>query len=85
MGNDKVGQIIEEFKKYDSSRTVVAIWNKKDLYVIIAKHNPDKNAVEMDPFYVYADGKGIDGITYVDNQELLTQVMKPEYLIYERK
>lgn len=84
MGNDMVGQVIDKFKEFRPAKTVMKIWNKKDLYVILGVKDPSQWETEMDPYYVYSNGK-IDGVSYLDNAEVLDKVMKPEYLIYHDK
>lgn len=84
MGNDLVGQAIEAMKKFRPNKTVMKIWNKKDLCVILAVKNPETWQEEMDPYYVYAKGK-VDGISFIDNEAVLTKVMKPEYIAYKNK
>ena len=88
MGNEKVGQIIDAFKDYDPKLYVIAIWKineKNGSYLVVAKHTPSKEAVEMDPFYIYNSELGIDGVTYVDNRDAFQKIMKPGNLIYEIK
>ena len=84
MGNDLVGQIIEAFKKDSPELTVIKIWNKKKLNVVIAVHNPENWREEMDPYYAYVDGL-IDGLTVMDNLPVLEKVMVDSNLIYVRK
>lgn len=84
MGNDMVGQIIEGFKSFRPDKTVVKIWNKNKLYVILGAKDPTKWEYEMDPYYIYTDGK-FNGISYLDNEEVLSKVLKPQYLIYTKK
>lgn len=84
MGNDMVGQIIEEFKKLRPNRTIMKIWNKQKLYVILAVKDPSKWEYEMDPYYTYIEGQ-FAGISYLDNSDTLGKVLKDQYLIYLRK
>lgn len=84
MGNDLVGQIFDKFKSFRPGKTIIKIWNKKDLSIILAVKNPKEWEMEMDPYYVYSKGK-IDGISYIDNESLVSKVTKPEFLIYKDK
>jgi hypothetical protein len=84
MGNDLVGQIFDKFKSFRSDKTIIKIWNKKDLSIILAVKNPKEWEMEMDPYYVYSKGK-IDGISYIDNESLVSKITKPEFLIYKDK
>lgn len=84
MGNDMVGKIVDAFEKFNPELYVIAIWNMRDVYLVVAKHTPNKNDIEMDPFYIYSGGK-IDGITYTDNKKIFDKLMKPDNLIYERR
>lgn len=84
MGNDLVGQSVEAMKKFRPNKTVMKIWNKKDLCIILAVTDPANWEMEMDPYYVYANGK-VDGVSYIDNVNVLSKVMKPEYLVYTNK
>ena len=84
MGNDLVGQAIDAMKKFRPNKTVIKIWNKGKLCVILAVKNPDSWEEEMDPYYVYGDGK-VDGISYLDNADILDKIVKKEYLVYTNK
>lgn len=84
MGNDLVGQAVEAMKKFRPNKTVMKIWNQKDLCVILAAKNPSEYEMEMDPYYIYAKGK-VDGVSFIDNEAVLSKVMKPENLIYTNK
>lgn len=84
MGNDTVGKVIDAMEKFRPNKTVMKIWNKKNLSVILAVKNPKEWQMEMDPYYIYSDGK-VDGISFIDNESILSKVMKPEYLIYHDK
>lgn len=83
MGNNLVGVIIESMKKVKPELTVMKIWNKNKLSIILAVHNPNKWETEMDPYYAYVDGN-IDGLTLTDNFEVVNKVLKNEYLIYDK-
>lgn len=84
MGNDMVGQVIEAFKKVRPERTVMKIWNYQKAYIILGVKDPDQWEYEMDPYYMYIDGK-ISGISYLDNAELLIKALKANNLIYVNK
>lgn len=84
MGNDLVGQIFDAFQKFRPGKTIIKIWNKGDLSIILAVKDPKEWEMEMDPYYVYSKGK-IDGISYIDNADLVSRVAKPNFLIYHDK
>lgn len=84
MGNDLVGQAIEAMKKYRPEKTVVKIWNKGKSCLILAAKNPKEYQMEMDPYYIYAEG-AISGISYIDNANKLKKIMMPEYLAFTKK
>ena len=83
---DIVNEIKDAFKKYNPDLYVIAIFNfVGGSYFVIAKHTPDKDTAEDDPFYAYANGK-IEGITVTDSPERMASFQKtisPENLIYE--
>ena len=81
MGNNLVGQVNDAMEKYRPDKTVIKIWNKGKLCVILAAKNPAEWEMEMDPYYIYADGK-VSGISYIDNGDVMKKVLKPENLIY---
>lgn len=84
MGNDLVGQAIEAMKKYRPEKTVIKIWNKGKSCLILATKNPKEYQMEMDPYYIFAEG-AISGISYLDNAAKLKKIMKPEYIAYQNK
>lgn len=84
MGNDLVGQAIDVMKKYRPEKTVIKIWNKGKSCLILAAKNPKEYQMEMDPYYVFAEG-AISGISYLDNADKLKKIMKPECLAYVNK
>ena len=84
MGNDLVGKVVDAMKQFRPDKTVMKIWNKKDLCVILAVKDKSKWVEEMDPYYVYANGK-VDGISYLDAEPVLSRVMRPEFLIFVNK
>ena len=84
MGKDIVGQIIEAFKEKKPELYVIAIWEYNGQNLIVAKHTPDKDAREMDPFYTYAKDE-IIGVAIQDKFHLVSKIMTNENLIYERQ
>lgn len=84
MGKDIVGQIIEAFKEKKPELYVIAIWEYNGQNLIVAKHTPDKDAREMDPFYTYAKDE-IIGVAIQDKFPLISKIMTNENLIYERQ
>lgn len=84
MGNDMVGQIIDEFNKTRPEKTVIKIWNNGKLYVILAARDPQNYKMEMDPYYMYTEGK-LFGVSYIDNADTMEKVVRPENLIYMKK
>ena len=81
MGNDLVGQIFDKFKSFRPDKTIMKIWSKKDMAIILAVKKPSEWQMEMDPYYIYSKGK-LDGISYLDNANVITRITKPENLIY---
>ena len=84
MGNDLVGKVIDKMKEFRPNKTVMKIWNQNKLCVILAVKNPAEWQMEMDPYYVYIDGK-VDGVSFIDNEGVLSRVMKPRNMIYHNK
>lgn len=84
MGNDLVGQVFDAFKDYRPNKTIMKIWNKGKICLILAVKDPDEWQMEMDPYYLFADGK-VSGVSYIDNATKLKRISKPEYLIYHDK
>lgn len=84
MGNDLVGQAIEAMKKYRPEKTVIKIWIKNKVAILLAAKEPSQYEYEMDPYYIFVDGH-VDGISYLDNGTKLKRIMKPEYLAYQKK
>ena len=91
MGNDLVGKVFDVFKEYRPSKTIMKIWNKDKVCIfydavivvciILAVKDPAEWQMEMDPYYIFVDGK-VDGISYLDNAAKIKRITKPEYLIY---
>lgn len=88
---DIVKEIQDTFKKFNSELYVIAIFNieledsDKKSYFVIAKHTPDKESIEEDPFYIYVDGK-IRGITITDSPKIMDEfekILNPKNRIYE--
>lgn len=84
MGNDLVGVIIDSFKKVKPNLTVMKIWTKSKLSIVLAVNHPESWRDEMDPYYVYSAGN-IDGLTLTDNMDIVDKVIRNEYLIYDRE
>lgn len=83
MGNDLVGVIIDAFKKVKPELTVMKIWNKSKLSIILAVHDPNNWEKEMDPYYAYSNNC-IDGFTFIDNMPIVDKVVRNNYLIYDK-
>lgn len=83
MGNNLVGEIIDKMKSYDSSLTVVKIWNKAKLSIILACNDPSNWRMEQDPYFAY-NGKKIDGLTFTDNIKAIKEVCTDSNLIYNK-
>lgn len=81
LGNDLVGKVFDVFKEYRPSKTIMKIWNKDKVCIILAVKDPAEWQMEMDPYYIFVDGK-VDGISYLDNAAKIKRITKPEYLIY---
>ena len=84
LGNDLVGKVFDAFKEYRPSKTIMKIWNKDKVCIILAVKDPAEWQMEMDPYYIYADGK-VAGISFLDNATKLKRITKPENLIYHSK
>lgn len=84
MGNDLVGKVVDKMKEFRPKKTTMKIWNKKDLCLVLAVNDPKNWETEMDPYYAYVNGD-IAGVSFIDNEEILSKVMKPENLIYKNK
>ena len=84
MGNDMVGQAIEAMKQFRPNKTVMKIWEKGKICLILAAKDPDNWQMEMDPYYIFADGK-VDGVSFIDNATKLKRIARPEKLIYHNK
>lgn len=84
MGNDLVGQAIEAMSKFRPDKTVMKIWENNKICIILAVLDPKQYETEMDPYYIYTDGK-VDGISYLDNADILIRLLKPENMVYQNK
>ena len=84
MGNDLVGQAFDAMEKFRPDKTIIKIWNLNNLCIILAVKDPEQYETEMDPYYAFANGK-VEGISFIDNEAVLSKVMKPQNLIYHLK
>lgn len=77
-----VDEIIKAFKEHNSKMTVMKIWSKGNLHIVLAVFNPDEWNWEMDPYYIYDNGR-IDGIFLAQATELFDTVINDKCLIYK--
>lgn len=79
-----VGQIVDAFKEQKPKLTVIKIWNRKELYIVLAAYSETEWKTEMDPYYTYVNGQ-IEGFSVMNNLPIADRVMTDNHLIYQRK
>ena len=81
MGNNMVGVIHDAFEKKYPELTIMKIWNKNKLYLVLAVEDVNNWKKEFDPYYYYNNGE-IRGVSVIDNMDTLDTVMTDSNLIY---
>ena len=79
---NEINEIINAFEKFNDELYVIAIYKIGPGYIVIAKHTPDKETPEMDPYYSYFKEK-ITPISIADDPKAYLKILVPENCIYE--
>ena len=85
--NNIVEEVKEAFAKFNSKLHVNKIFDAGDgVYFVVAQFSPDKNVIEEDPFYFYANGK-VTNTTITDSAARLKEfgrITQDKNLVYSR-